>query len=70
MQREDCELRADPDDHKGDGHPNRPGIIHILQSLGHIDHVERARHLIHQTDANQQERRPDRAHDQVRERGH
>ena len=71
VQREQRELQADADGNEGQRRHDGARVLGPRRSEapGDVDHVEAAGQQIEQADADDVEGRPDRAHDQVLERG-
>ena len=69
VQGEEGQLEADPHGEEGEGGQHRARVHHRLQTLGEIDHVQGARHHVEQADADDEEGRPHRPHDEVLEGG-
>ena len=70
MERQECELDADSDHHEAERNNHRAGFFDGFEPNREIGNIECAGHLVKQADADQQKRRADRAHDQIREGGH
>ena len=67
MEREERHLEGDPHGEKREGHERGPDPLGGRQPGRHVRHVQSPGHLVHETDADEDERGPDRAHHEVLE---